>query len=137
MPELASLPHEFLFEPWKTPLAIQKKYGCIIGEDYPMRIVVHEEVSKENRKVNLIQDFVVYYAFLFFFLRGWRGAWAPCIYIKYTWSIGNCATWCNIPAPSSCCSLLAFNKNATYLIMWLLSLMEPKVDLLNLPTRNH
>ena len=24
------------------------------------------------------------------------------VYIKYTWSIGNCATWCNIPAPSSC-----------------------------------
>ena len=31
------------------------------------------------------------------------------LYIKYTWSIGNCATWCNIPAPSSCCSLVAFN----------------------------
>ena len=27
---------------------------------------------------------------------------------KYTWSIGNCAIWCNIPAPSSCCSLVAF-----------------------------
>ena len=21
------------------------------------------------------------------------------LYIKYTWSIGNCASWCNIPAP--------------------------------------
>ena len=42
-------------------------------------------------------------------LRGQRGAWAPCIYIKYTWSIGNCATWCNILALSSCCSLVAFN----------------------------
>ena len=31
------------------------------------------------------------------------------VYIKYTWSIGNCATWCNIPAPSSCRSLVAFN----------------------------
>ena len=27
------------------------------------------------------------------------------LFIKYTWSIGNSATWCNIPAPSSCCSL--------------------------------
>ena len=38
--------------------------------------------------------------------------WVLCgrlVYIKYTWSIGNCATWCNIPAPSSCCSLMAFN----------------------------
>ena len=31
------------------------------------------------------------------------------VYVKYTWSIGNCATWCNIPAPSSCRSLVAFN----------------------------
>ena len=31
------------------------------------------------------------------------------LYIKYTWSIGNCATWCTIPAPSSCRSLVAFN----------------------------
>ena len=28
--------------------------------------------------------------------------------IKYTWSIGNSATWCNIPAPLSCRSLVAF-----------------------------
>ena len=27
---------------------------------------------------------------------------------KSTWSIGNCSTWCNIPAPSSCRSLVAF-----------------------------
>ena len=33
------------------------------------------------------------------------------LYIKYTWSIGNCAIWCNIPAPSSCRSLVAFNLN--------------------------
>ena len=30
-------------------------------------------------------------------------AWAErgmgVLYIKYTWSIGNCASWCNIPAP--------------------------------------
>ena len=31
------------------------------------------------------------------------------VYVKYTWSIGNCDTWCNIPAPSSCRSLVAFN----------------------------
>ena len=31
------------------------------------------------------------------------------LYIKYTWSIGNCANWYNIPAPSSCRSLVAFN----------------------------
>ena len=31
------------------------------------------------------------------------------VYIKYTWSIGNCTTSCYIPAPSSCRSFLAFN----------------------------
>ena len=30
------------------------------------------------------------------------------LHIKYTWSIGNCATWCNIPAPLSYRSLVAF-----------------------------
>ena len=34
-------------------------------------------------------------------------------YIKYTWSIGNCVTWCNIPAPSNCRSYwpLTFNPD--------------------------
>ena len=36
--------------------------------------------------------------------------------IKYTWSIGNCATWCNIPAPSSCRSLVAFNSVAQVIL---------------------
>ena len=37
---------------------------------------------------------------------------------KYTWSIGNCATWNNIiPAPSSCHSLVAF-KLAT--LTWMI-----------------
>ena len=35
------------------------------------------------------------------------------VYIKYTWFIGNCAIWCNIPAPSSCRSLVAFNLSRT------------------------
>ena len=36
------------------------------------------------------------------------------LYIKYTWSIVNCATWCNIPAPSSCHSLVAFNLSSSF-----------------------
>ena len=28
---------------------------------------------------------------------------------KYIWSTGNCATWCSILVPSSCCSLVALN----------------------------
>ena len=30
------------------------------------------------------------------------------LYIKYTWSIGCCATWCIMPVPLSCHSLVTF-----------------------------
>ena len=43
-----------------------------------------------------------------------RGMGTLYIYIKYTWSIGSCATWCNIPAPSSWCSLVAFKRLNTF-----------------------
>ena len=32
-----------------------------------------------------------------------------CLVYKYASSIGNCTTWCNIPAPSSCRSLVPSN----------------------------
>ncbi|XP_064121732.1 cryptochrome-1-like [Macrobrachium nipponense] len=51
VPEIANFPQEYIFEPWLAPLAIQKKYNCIIGKDYPERVVIHEVVSKENRKM--------------------------------------------------------------------------------------
>ena len=35
------------------------------------------------------------------------------VYIKYTWSIRNCATCCNIPALLSCRSLVAFNLKSS------------------------
>ena len=40
------------------------------------------------------------------------------LYIKYIWSFGNCATWCNIPAPSSCRSLVAFKSIYSIYIPW-------------------
>lgn len=48
VPELKKYPSGIIYEPWKATLAKQKEYGCIIGKDYPNRIVVHEIVSKEN-----------------------------------------------------------------------------------------
>ncbi|XP_050537923.1 cryptochrome-1 [Daktulosphaira vitifoliae] len=50
VPELRKLPDKYLFEPWKCPIEIQKKVGCIIGKDYPHRIVDHQNASCENRK---------------------------------------------------------------------------------------
>uniref|UniRef100_A0A182NGQ8 Photolyase/cryptochrome alpha/beta domain-containing protein n=1 Tax=Anopheles dirus TaxID=7168 RepID=A0A182NGQ8_9DIPT len=48
VPELARFPAGIIYEPWKANLETQKKLGCIIGKDYPRRIVVHEEISKVN-----------------------------------------------------------------------------------------
>lgn len=52
VPELKNVPDEYIFEPWKCPESIQKQAGCIIGKDYPNRVVDHNVVARENRKVN-------------------------------------------------------------------------------------
>jgi len=48
LPQLKNFPDKYIYEPWKAPLADQRKAGCIIGQDYPKPIVIHERVSKEN-----------------------------------------------------------------------------------------
>ena len=48
VPALSDYPEKYILEPWKAPLADQKKARCIIGKDYPKPIVVHENVVKDN-----------------------------------------------------------------------------------------
>ena len=48
LPQLASYPDEYIYEPWKAPLAVQRACGCVVGEGYPTRIVIHEEASRVN-----------------------------------------------------------------------------------------
>lgn len=48
VPELKAYPKELIYEPWKASLVDQQAYKCVIGCDYPSRIVVHEDVSKVN-----------------------------------------------------------------------------------------
>ncbi|XP_071454618.1 cryptochrome-2 [Hetaerina americana] len=48
IPKLAKFPPQYIYEPWDAPLSVQKAAGCIIGVDYPKRIVIHETVSKLN-----------------------------------------------------------------------------------------
>ena len=43
MPQLAKMPTEYVYEPWKAPLEVQKEAGCVIGVDYPAPIVDHQE----------------------------------------------------------------------------------------------
>lgn len=54
VPELKKYPSEFIYEPWKSTKSVQRAAGCIIGEDYPNRIVDHDKIHKENmQKMNL------------------------------------------------------------------------------------
>nr|CAD7394651.1 unnamed protein product [Timema cristinae] len=48
LPVLRKMPPEYIYEPWKAPLSVQQKAGCVVGTDYPRRIVLHEDVYKKN-----------------------------------------------------------------------------------------
>jgi len=48
VPELKKFPDKYIYEPWKAPLAEQKRAGCVIGKDYPKPIVDHSDASKAN-----------------------------------------------------------------------------------------
>ena len=37
LPVLRKLPDKYIYEPWKAPKEVQKKCGCVVGEDYPVR----------------------------------------------------------------------------------------------------
>lgn len=41
VPELAQLPKDLLHEPWRMSASQQARYGCRLGEDYPLPIVEH------------------------------------------------------------------------------------------------
>ena len=41
VPELANVPGEYIHEPWKMPLDIQRLVGCVVGIDYPAPLVEH------------------------------------------------------------------------------------------------
>lgn len=48
VPELKGMPAQYIYSPWKAPLAVQQKAGCIIGKDYPSPIVDHKAAREEN-----------------------------------------------------------------------------------------
>lgn len=48
-PELKHLPSEFIYEPWKATPSEQRQYKCVLGTDYPNRIVIHEMVQDLNK----------------------------------------------------------------------------------------
>ena len=46
VPELENIPLKYLHEPWKMPLEVQNKSGCLIGKTYPAPIVDHAFARK-------------------------------------------------------------------------------------------
>ncbi|GHP04859.1 cryptochrome-2 [Pycnococcus provasolii] len=48
VPELKSFDKKYIYEPWRAPIVDQKKWGCVIGNDYPKPIVAHDVASKAN-----------------------------------------------------------------------------------------
>jgi deoxyribodipyrimidine photo-lyase len=46
VPELRSLPDEYIHQPWMMPAELQRKIGCVIGVHYPARIVDHYQARE-------------------------------------------------------------------------------------------
>ncbi|QJE73605.1 deoxyribodipyrimidine photo-lyase [Aerophototrophica crusticola] len=49
LPELAGVPGHLLQEPWKMDAAEQERAGCILGRDYPLPLVDHQEAARAAR----------------------------------------------------------------------------------------
>lgn len=47
VPELRSVPDEYLREPWTMPADVQREAGCVIGRDYPAPLVDHRAAREE------------------------------------------------------------------------------------------
>lgn len=48
VPELKEYPAGAIYEPWTVSMRDQIRYKCVIGKDYPHRVVIHEVVYKIN-----------------------------------------------------------------------------------------
>jgi len=49
VPELAHLPTPFIHEPWKAPDDVLAKARIVLGEDYPERMVDHDQAARQAR----------------------------------------------------------------------------------------
>jgi deoxyribodipyrimidine photo-lyase len=45
--ELRTVPRRYLPEPWTMPIEVQRRVGCVIGQDYPGPIVDHPKARQE------------------------------------------------------------------------------------------
>ncbi|KPJ17656.1 Cryptochrome-1 [Papilio machaon] len=49
VPELARVPVQYIYEPWKAPIDVQERANCIIGKDYPAPMVNHLDAAARNK----------------------------------------------------------------------------------------
>ena len=47
-PELKNYPHNYIYQPWKASPEQQKKFGAVLGKDYPHPLVDHDTVRSRN-----------------------------------------------------------------------------------------
>jgi deoxyribodipyrimidine photo-lyase len=50
LPELGNVPLQRLWTPWKMSQDEQKRYGCILGRDYPRPLVDHQEAVGQAKE---------------------------------------------------------------------------------------
>jgi len=50
LPELQSVPKDWIFEPWLMPPSLQARYGVVLDRDYPRPIVDHEVAAREAKQ---------------------------------------------------------------------------------------
>lgn len=48
LPKLARYPRQYIYEPWKAPVSVQRQAGCLVGRDYPQPIVDHDPIRLQN-----------------------------------------------------------------------------------------
>ena len=60
LPHLLDFPPEFVHTPWRAPLELQEKIGCVIGEDYPQPLYP----EPEKRFIHCKNRLIVFYALI-------------------------------------------------------------------------
>ena len=45
---MKNYPNEYIYQPWKASERDQKIWGCVLGQDYPHRLVDHDVARNTN-----------------------------------------------------------------------------------------